>query len=360
MKPDSAQRELVKILQGEIMPLARAGGLMPVIAALPINPPKPVKLTPRETPPLPLLKDHRFSGSNTRWPARGLHSSRYPIIGCISQGEADFCIGVTEPMLEKAEGANPEHGEYVLALPRGSVFIIPPETPYSDGNRLHWERPHPENAFSRIVWVQILPLGAVVHSCQTQGTAHTHTSAVLVRDTRLAVFAQFLFDNSGNLPNSGEIIAGCLLTLLLCLDQSLASRPALGTGDVSLAFLAASEGSQPHAAMPDEAESAIVERICSYIRLHLSNPLTLAQIAQSNYISVARLKRLFRSELDIPVMKYVTRCRIDEARVLLEGTTLSTLDIGKICGYPHRTHFSRAFSAAAGLSPEAYRRQLRK
>jgi len=98
----------------------------------------------------------------------------------------------------------------------------------------------------------------------------------------------------------------------------------------------------------------------AFIDEHLREPaLTPTVIAAANHISVRYLHQLFRDE-GVTVAELVRRQRLERCRRDLSDPALQhrpVAAIGARWGLPDSARFSRAFRAAYGLPPLAYRRQ---
>ena len=351
MSINSTRRTLSETFQTTILHWARADELQLVLAGACQAPEGVLVTSCAQALPQP-SRSQRFSLGNTSWPQLALRASPYPLLLFILDGEADIRIGVTARMT-KAKDAR-KAGIYVYALPTRSCLFIPPHTPFHDGSTPHWEREHLESARSQILWLRILPTGALFHICSTAGAKHAHTSTLLVHETQLSALAQFMLEKFTTAPQNDALLRSYLTTLLLCLDRTWT------TGHISLANgktdFATPFEHKPFEAQSDDAQSAVFERACQYIQSHLVDALSPAQIAHQAYVSESQLKRMFRAQLQMSVMQYVAQRRLEEAKVMLLATDLTIEAIGVNCGYPQRTHFSRAFKAHAGASPQQFRR----
>ena len=74
------------------------------------------------------------------------------------------------------------------------------------------------------------------------------------------------------------------------------------------------------------------------------------------HISPYYLSHLFKEELDITFIEYLTRVRIEEARRLLFQTSMSIQEITQRVGYVDPSYFSRVFKKVTGMTPNRYRR----
>ena len=98
----------------------------------------------------------------------------------------------------------------------------------------------------------------------------------------------------------------------------------------------------------EQLKSAIL-----YINEHLSEKLTLEDIAKNSYISVNQLCKIFKLNLGTTVVKYITGKRISEAKKYLKsGYNVS--DTAFMCGFQDYSIFIRTFTNAVGISPGKY------
>jgi len=108
------------------------------------------------------------------------------------------------------------------------------------------------------------------------------------------------------------------------------------------------------------AANASVREAKAYIKAHLSDSLTLQNIAGTLHISKAYLCTLFKRETGITVNEYITKQRMKEAKRLLSETDLR---IGEICeriGYQSDKYFIQVFRTNEGTTPLAFRQGLRQ
>jgi AraC family transcriptional regulator of arabinose operon len=100
-----------------------------------------------------------------------------------------------------------------------------------------------------------------------------------------------------------------------------------------------------------------VFRALEYISVKLSQPMTVAGLAEAAGISPSRLAHLFRAELGTSVMHYIEMRRIERAQQLLAVTPLTVKQIALEVGFENPFYFSLRFKKATGLSPTSYRRK---
>lgn len=100
-----------------------------------------------------------------------------------------------------------------------------------------------------------------------------------------------------------------------------------------------------------------VRRIRDYVAAHLSEPVRLRDLAGLANISPSHFARAFKSTTGETPHGYLLRCRIDEAKSLLQGGTLNLTEIALRVGFSSQSHLSTRFRSATGLTPTAYRRR---
>jgi two-component system response regulator YesN len=83
--------------------------------------------------------------------------------------------------------------------------------------------------------------------------------------------------------------------------------------------------------------------------------LDLSEMAKSVNLSPWRLAHLFKAEVGISPLRYLTLVRLQKARHYLETGFLTVREIGASVGIPNASHFTRSFKAAYGSSPVQHR-----
>ena len=76
-------------------------------------------------------------------------------------------------------------------------------------------------------------------------------------------------------------------------------------------------------------------------------------------MSVSWFIRNFREYTGSTPTQYILSLRISNAQSLLENTSCNITEIAEIVGYDNPLYFSRLFKKQSGMSPSAFRRQLR-
>jgi AraC-like DNA-binding protein len=96
-------------------------------------------------------------------------------------------------------------------------------------------------------------------------------------------------------------------------------------------------------------------RALTFIREHLSEPLTLAQVARAAGFAPDYFSRIFKRNEGVTFEQYTQKLRVERAKQMLSRTTLSIDGVRHLCGFSTRSYFHRVFKQAVGLTPVEYR-----
>lgn len=160
----------------------------------------------------------------------------------------------------------------------------------------------------------------------------------------------------------GRLLSSHLLELTRC-GAELRPADSARLATITLDLLAAVLTHQLDAGNLQSGEGrqrTLLLRIHSFIQHHLNDPdLSPGLIAAAHDISVRSLHRIFRDDTDT-VTGWIRACRLERCRRDLIDPHFQTRPVHAIAarwGLPDAAHFSRAFRAAYGLSPQTYRRE---
>ena len=114
-----------------------------------------------------------------------------------------------------------------------------------------------------------------------------------------------------------------------------------------------------HASMEQETvPGSLSDRIITYIRSRYRQEITLDEIAEHVNLSPTHCSRAFTRQTGRTISRYITSCRITEARRLLAQPQHSIKEIASLTGFRDANYFTRIFTREEGISPGMYRRQL--
>lgn len=100
-----------------------------------------------------------------------------------------------------------------------------------------------------------------------------------------------------------------------------------------------------------------LETALNYMDAHLTEELTLAQIARAAGLSRSYFSAVFREFNGVTVWDYITRKRIALAMDYLHRSTLPVTQIALLCGFNTMANFNRSFKLVAHCTPSQFRKQ---
>lgn len=102
----------------------------------------------------------------------------------------------------------------------------------------------------------------------------------------------------------------------------------------------------------------VVAQVQEYVKNHLSEKLTLADVAAVFNFSPNYLSQLFGKYGDSGFVEYITETRIAAAKEMLEQGDLKVYEIAEKLGYESAFYFSKVFKKVTGLSPREYQQSI--
>lgn len=99
----------------------------------------------------------------------------------------------------------------------------------------------------------------------------------------------------------------------------------------------------------------VLRNIQAYVEEHLSEPLTLAELAREAGLSEFHFARMFKQSTRLAPHQYVMQRRMVRAETLVRHSPLSLTDIAMACGFSSASHFSNRFKAMRGVTPSQLR-----
>lgn len=105
---------------------------------------------------------------------------------------------------------------------------------------------------------------------------------------------------------------------------------------------------------------AIIDKSKRYIKEHLSDELSVSNIACFLYLTPNYFSRLFKKVTGEGCNEYIVRKRIEKAKLLLETTNFPTGRIAIMVGYRDTNYFSLAIKKSTGKSPKNYREEFQR
>ena len=108
----------------------------------------------------------------------------------------------------------------------------------------------------------------------------------------------------------------------------------------------------------DAQEERTITGIIRYLQEHLDKEISLNILADEFHLSSQYISQLFKSEIGVNFLAYLTSIRMERAKKLLLATSLSIGEISEKCGYADYRVFTKAFKKEEGNTPSQYRRNF--
>ena len=108
----------------------------------------------------------------------------------------------------------------------------------------------------------------------------------------------------------------------------------------------------------DAQEERTITGIIRYLQEHLDKEISLNILADEFHLSSQYISQLFKSEIGVNFLAYLTSIRMERAKKLLLATSLSIGEISEKCGYADYRVFTKAFKKEEGSIPSQYRRNF--
>lgn len=98
-------------------------------------------------------------------------------------------------------------------------------------------------------------------------------------------------------------------------------------------------------------------RLSRHIAAHLTDELTVKALHCALYASESALSHAVKQETGMPLRLYVQAQRLEAARLMLLGTSMTIMQVAEMCGINDFNYFSRIFKKRYGMPPSALRRK---
>ena len=81
-------------------------------------------------------------------------------------------------------------------------------------------------------------------------------------------------------------------------------------------------------------------------------------LAEKFHLSGQYISQLFKSEIGVNFLAYLTNIRMENAKKLLLSSSLSIAEISEQSGYGDYRVFTKVFKKSEGVTPSQYRRDF--
>lgn len=109
---------------------------------------------------------------------------------------------------------------------------------------------------------------------------------------------------------------------------------------------------------PMQQEERTINGLTRYMQEHLSEEITLSVLAEEFHLNAQYISQLFKNEIGVGFLAYLTNIRLEKAKKLLLLTALPIADVAEQSGYGDYRVFTKVFKKAEGITPSQYRRDF--
>ena len=106
------------------------------------------------------------------------------------------------------------------------------------------------------------------------------------------------------------------------------------------------------------AQERVIHTITRYLREHLTEEVSLSVLAEEFHMNPQYISQLFKNEIGVGFLAYLTNIRMEQAKKLLLTTALSITEVSEKSGYGDYRVFTKVFKKSEGITPSQYRRDF--
>lgn len=219
-------------------------------------------------------------------------------------------------------------GQFRASLPRNAMVVTPPGTP----TKVLLDRPN-EVEFLSIPYERLRKLCAD-HDLPADGHFGAAHRTKIECPTFSSVFSRTAQELRAGNPNGVMFVEGALMQIAGLLSAGAQRRLPSTRGGLAPWQLA---------------------RVTEYLYAHLTEPVSLVDLASLVNLSVFHFARAFKASTGIAPHQFHVSMRMEQARLLLSRSDRPITDIALHLGYDSSQSFARAFRGANACSPSHYR-----
>ena len=109
---------------------------------------------------------------------------------------------------------------------------------------------------------------------------------------------------------------------------------------------------------PAAQEERTINGLTRYLQEHLAEDISLSVLAEQFHLNPQYISQLFKSEIGVGFLTYLTNIRMEKAKKLLLSTSLSIAEVAEQSGYGDYRVFTKVFKKTEGSTPSQYRRDF--
>ncbi|GFZ32503.1 putative two-component sensor response regulator [Clostridium zeae] len=100
----------------------------------------------------------------------------------------------------------------------------------------------------------------------------------------------------------------------------------------------------------------VVQKACEYVLNNIDKDITLTAMASYLNISKNYLCSIFKQQTGENFLEYVTKAKMERAKVLLKRHDYKVYEVSEVLGYKETAYFSKLFKKHTGYNPAEYKK----
>lgn len=109
---------------------------------------------------------------------------------------------------------------------------------------------------------------------------------------------------------------------------------------------------------PVVKKERVITGITKYMQEHLSEDVSLHILSEEFHLNSQYISQLFKNEIGVNFLTYLTNIRMEHAKKLLLSSSLSIAEVSEQSGYDDYRVFTKVFKKSEGITPSQYRRNF--
>ena len=108
-----------------------------------------------------------------------------------------------------------------------------------------------------------------------------------------------------------------------------------------------------------DKDRKLIRDMTDYLNRHLDEEISLKILGDVFYMTPNYISRVFRDELGVNYLAYLTHLRIERARKLLLTTDMAIADVSEAAGFHDYRTFTKVFKRYEGVPPTQFRKYMK-
>lgn len=105
-------------------------------------------------------------------------------------------------------------------------------------------------------------------------------------------------------------------------------------------------------------EEMLVQRALTYIKMHVTEKISIEDIAHYCNYSTSYVSRNFNKVVGMNINSYINKLKVEVSKTYLITSNKTIAEIAEIVGFEDLSYYSRVFSSLLGIPPAEFRRRF--